>query len=94
MVQYNIMWIYLLGVFIITTIVLFIYISNNKNYEAEMKKIEILEEKLNKRKAHLEQIRAKTTPCKYPGLNDPRSCYLKSNYSCSWNEEGERCDNM
>ena len=88
------MWIYLLGVFIITIVVLAIFISQNKNHEEEIKKIEILEEKINKRKAELEQIRAKTTSCQYKSLLDPRSCYFKSNYSCSWNEEAERCDRI
>lgn len=90
--QYNISWVYLLGVFIITIIVLFIYISNNKNHEEEIKKIEIIEEKINAKKKELDQIRAKTSPCKYKGLNDPRSCYFKSHYSCTWNEEAERCN--
>lgn len=90
----DIMWIYLLGVFIITIVVLAIFISQNKNHEEEIKKIELLEEKINKRKAELEQIRAKTIPCHHKNLTDPRSCYFKSNYSCSWNEEAERCDKI
>lgn len=92
--QYNISWIYLFGVFIITIAVLLVFISRNKNHEDEIKKIEIIEEKINKKKLELEQNRIKTTPCKYKGLNDPRSCYFKSNYSCTWNEEAERCDKM
>ena len=40
----------------------------------------------------MERIRAKTKACKHKGLNDPRSCFLKSAYTCSWNEPAERCD--
>ena len=90
--QYNISWIYLLGVFVITVFVLIVFITNNKNHEEEIKRIGIIEEKINAKKKELELIRSKTTPCKYKKLDDPRSCYFKSNYSCSWNEEAERCD--
>ena len=92
--KYNISWVYLIGIFIITVIVILIYISNNKNHEDEIKRIEILEEQMKQKKLIIEEIRKKTVPCKYKGLNDPRSCYFKSNYSCVWNEEADRCDKM
>lgn len=90
--KYNILWLYLLGVFIISIVILAIYLNNEKFHDEELKRIQIIEDKIKKRKMELETIRKKTQPCKYKDLNDPRSCYFKSDYSCMWNEEADRCD--
>lgn len=89
MIQY-----YLCGIFIITLIVLSIYLVRQQYHDEELKRISIIENNMKKKKDELEEKRSKTMPCNRKNLIDPRSCYLKSDYSCSWNEETERCDQL
>jgi|LakMenE01Jun11ns_1017448.scaffolds.fasta_scaffold9778694_2 hypothetical protein len=92
--ELNIHWIYLLGLIIITIVTLYAYVFSTQTHLDQIKKIEILEEKIKDKKNKLDEIRIKTTPCNYDNLNDPRSCYFESNHKCSWNEEAERCDKI
>jgi hypothetical protein len=70
------------------------YYSQERDYSAEMKKINDLEQKQQLRQQALNAIRAQTTVCPVSNLNDPRTCYINSNYTCSWNEQAERCDKI
>jgi len=90
--KYNVLWLYLSIVFIITLCISLIYIHNQKIYSDELIRIKILEEKIKKKKNDLDKIRSMTLPCPYENLNDPRSCFIESNYSCIWNENADRCD--
>lgn len=87
-------WIYISGIIIITIVVFIFYYISLEKHNKEIKKIETLEQKINNKKKDLEEKRSKTTECPTKNLNDPRSCYFKSNYSCSWNEDTERCEKM
>ena len=49
-------WIYLLGIFTITALILFLYFINLEKYSEELKKIEILEQKMKKKNDDLEII--------------------------------------
>lgn len=71
---------------------MYIYHSNSIFHQYQLDKINLLEEKHKKREKELDALRAKTKQCPIPNLKDPRSCYLKSNYQCSWNDEIDRCD--
>jgi len=88
----NILWIYLGGTFIVTIIILVLYLGNERSHTAELDRIKLLEQKMKLKHENLMVIRAKTQPCRYKNLNDPRSCYMQSNFVCTWNEEAERCD--
>lgn len=84
--------IYLIGIILVSLIIFILYILKEREHQKELEKIKILEEKERENKRRLEIIRSKTQPCHIENLNDPRSCYYKSNFSCSWNEEAQRCD--
>lgn len=86
------LWIYLLGVFIITFSILIMYFNSKREYDLEIKRIIAIEEKIKQKKDDLAKKRLTTNECPYKNLNDPRSCYTKSEYKCVWNEEIERCD--
>ena len=86
------LWIYLLGVLTITIIFLVLYLNNEKKHTMELKKIELIEAQMKKKKDDLINKRLKTIPCPVSNLNQPRNCYFDSNYTCSWNNETERCE--
>lgn len=71
---------------------LYLYIRQEQDHKAELKRIESIEQKHDLELKELEAIRSKTKSCIIDGLHDPRSCYLKSNYQCAWNEQADRCD--
>lgn len=81
------LWIYITGVFIITLIMLMIYLYNSKRHEEELNRITVIEKQMA-------EASANTKPCSINNLYDPRSCYTKSNYTCSWNEKAARCDQI
>ena len=81
------LFIYLIGIIIITLFVSALYLYNSKRHEEEINKIEMIEKKMS-------EAGSKSKACSINNLNDPRSCYLKSNYSCSWNEAAGRCDQI
>ena len=47
---------------------------------------------LGKREEKIEELRKNTTECPIKHLDNPRDCYFKSNYRCSWNEDTDRCE--
>lgn len=83
---------YFVGIILITALILIIYVINERDYNKELDKIKRLEEQENRRVAKLNEIRSKTIECPIKELRSPRACYFDSNYSCTWNEEAERCD--
>lgn len=84
--------VYISLIIIISICVLYLYINQEYEHKQELDKIERLERKYEQKRRELEAIRAKTTPCPTPGLNNPRDCYFGSSYRCSWNESAVRCD--
>lgn len=84
--------IYFIGLFIVTIMVIYFYMINERDHRAELEKIERLERSDMIRSRELEIIRSQTEKCPIEGLNTPRSCYFNSNYQCSWNDLAERCD--
>ena len=84
--------VYLIGIAIITVIIVISCVANERDYNKEIDKIRMLEEKRRKQEFDIEQKRKLTTPCPTPNLTNPKSCYLDSDYMCSWNELANRCD--
>jgi hypothetical protein len=80
--------------FYISLLVLIVYIykliDSYDQHFRELKRIQILEKKLEE----LANIRTKTTACDIPNLNTPRECYIDSNYTCKWNIVADRCDKI
>ena len=84
--------VYLLTVILITIVTCYFFLSDKKNHEQELKRINEIEKRLNIEATKLKRIQSMTKECPYSNLTDPRSCYFKSNHKCRWNEEAKRCD--
>ncbi len=85
-------YIYIIGVILITISIIIYYFIEKNNHDEEMKKIFLLETLEKKRKNELEQARSQTTPCLAGNFDDPRSCYIGSDYNCTWNIKTKRCE--
>lgn len=84
--------VFLIGIFLITLIIFVLYVVQERDHQRELYKIKSIEERNKKRQRELELIRERSSPCPIPNLNDSRSCYFKSDFKCSWNQDAERCD--
>lgn len=85
-------YIYLSIIILVTLCIMYLYSLQVSEYNAEMKKIKMIEQKNEQKQKLLNYVRSLSTPCPVPNLTDPRSCYKNSNHHCSWNEVAERCD--
>jgi len=88
------MWefVYLFVIIMMTCFIFYLYYMQRMDYNREMQRIEILEQVKLQKQRELENIRSMTTACPMTNLNDPRSCFVKSDYTCKWNESADRCD--
>lgn len=86
------MKIYIIGLIIISFAMLYLYVYYDRENKKELEKISYLEKKQEIKEKKLALIRSKTQPCMITELDTPRTCYMDSQYKCSWNEAGERCD--
>lgn len=77
---------------IITIWTIYLYIKSNSDYKNEIRRINYLENKIRREKDYLNYHRLNTIPCYIPNLNNPRDCYLGSNYNCKWNVDANRCN--
>jgi len=80
------------GTIAITVIIIYIYYCQESYHSIQMDKIKYLEYKYQQKKRELDMIAMNSRPCAVEGLTNPRSCYIGSNYRCSWNEKIGRCD--
>jgi len=72
--------------------VLIYYYLQEEDYRKELEKINRMEMTNRKQQQQLAYIRSQTTPCEAGTFLDPRSCYLNSEFTCTWNELAKRCD--
>lgn len=89
--------IYIVIILIITSIIIYIYYVQNNEYQQEMRRIELIEQVRLRKQNALDAIRSLTIPCPIKNdngtpFNDPRGCYIKSGYTCTWNEDADRCN--
>lgn len=77
---------------VITITILYLYYLQETQHQYQLAKINALEYKYRLKEKELDYLRSKTQKCHVPDLNNPRSCYFGSNYTCSWNELIGRCD--
>lgn len=71
---------------------MYFYMINEREHRSELERIGRLERMQQEKNRELEYIRLRTEPCHISGLNTPRSCYMDSEYKCSWNDLAMRCD--
>jgi amino acid permease len=82
--------IYFVIMIVIILFAMYYYYNRQIIYANEMKKIEELEKEYE----HIEKLKKETKECKITNLTDPRSCFVNSNYNCSWNKVINRCDEL
>lgn len=87
---YKIIYICLLLVILIAG--LYYYLDVQEKHLNELKRVEILEKKINQKNYQINQARMNTTPCLIPDLNSPKECYIDSNYECTWSLDADRCN--
>jgi hypothetical protein len=83
----------LLFIFVICIFYFYIYIRRYEDHKLELDKIKRIEEETILKEEELSALKTKTFPCE-TNYTDPRSCYIDSGYSCTWNEEINRCDQI
>ena len=80
------------GLFVVTFVIIYIYYNNQAFHLYQINKIKLLEEKYTRKQKEIDLLKQLSSPCPISNLNDPRSCYFKSKYQCSWNDDINRCD--
>jgi hypothetical protein len=89
--------IYLIFILLVIILILwsiYLYLENDIFVENELKRINLLEEKIKKEKDSQEYFRRKTTPCNVINLENPRECFLGSNHRCKWSSQANRCNEI
>lgn len=84
--------IYLFTIILVTIFAIYYYMKQQYKHKLELIKIEKLETKYNEKRKRLEEERSRTIACPISNLKNPRDCYFKSGFNCSWNERAARCD--
>ena len=84
--------IFLLFIMILFVWSIYLYLENDIFVENEMKRIDLLEDKIKKQVEKEEYYRKKSTPCKVDGLDNPRDCFIGSNHKCRWSNQANRCN--
>lgn len=84
--------IYLCSILIITIVILIYYYLLEEDHRKELEKISKMEIANRRELQQMAYIRSQSNPCSVGDFHDPRSCYVDSNYACSWNELAKRCD--
>ena len=86
--------IYVALIIIITIWSLYLYLESDQEYQNELKRIGMIEDKHKKRKDFINYHRLNSIPCSITNLNNPRDCYVGSNYVCRWSEQADRCNQI
>lgn len=84
--------IYIICIVVVTLWTIYMFVSDDQTHKLELDRISRMENRIRKRRDLINHNRFVTTPCNIPNLNNPRDCYLSSNYKCIWSEEAERCN--
>lgn len=79
-------------VLIITVISLIYYYLQEEDHMKELEKINKMEMENRKELEQIAYFRSKSVPCSAGNFTDPRSCYIDSDYTCTWNSLAKRCD--
>lgn len=86
--------IYIILGLIIAIWTIYLYISHRNDYYDEMRRIQYIEDQIQKDKQRIDYYRSITKPCPVNNLTNPRDCYIKSNYNCKWDLKAERCNKI
>ena len=81
-------------IIIITLWTIYLYINHDQEYKNEIRRITMIESKTRRHKDILNNYRLNSIPCHIPNLENPRDCYMGSNYNCKWSEHADRCNQL
>lgn len=87
-----IIYIYISIVVLIILITIILLSSHNSAHNNELRRISLIEEKMQEKKNRINYNRLKTQPCHIKNLDCPRDCYIGSNYKCKWSIDADRCN--
>ena len=91
---YMIYLIFLLFVLIVILWSIYLYLENDIFIENELKRIDLLEDKIKKEKDKEQYYRKKSSPCNVDDLDNPRDCFIESNHTCKWSNLANRCNQV
>ncbi len=84
-----------IGLIIITSLwTIYLYINLDQDYKNEIIRINNIENKQRKRREFINHHRLNSIPCIHSDLNNPRNCFIKSNFKCKWSELADRCNQI
>ena len=86
--------IYIGLIIIISLWTIYLYINLDQDYKNEIIRINNIENKQRKRREFINHHRLNSIPCIYSDLNNPRNCFIKSNFKCKWSELADRCNQI
>ncbi len=86
--------IFFLLVFILIIWTIYMYLENDQYIENELKRVSMIENKIQKIKENEMKHRQNTTACSVSNLTTPRDCFIHSNYKCKWCELSNRCNEI
>jgi len=84
-----------IGLIIIISIwTIYLYFDKDQDYRGEIMRINNIESHKRRRYSIINNHRLNSTPCYINNLNNPRDCYIRSNYNCKWNQRADRCNQI
>lgn len=86
--------IFLLFVLIVILWSIYLYLENDIYIENELKRIDLLEDRIKKEKEKEQYYRKKSTPCNVDDLDNPRDCFIESSHRCKWSNLANRCNQV
>ena len=86
--------IYISLIIIISIWTLYLYLESDHEYQTELRRIGMIEDRHKKKRDFTNYHRLNTLPCNVTNLNNPRDCYIGSNYTCKWSEQADRCNQI
>ena len=87
-----IIYIYISIVILIILITIILLANHNAAHNNELRRISLIEARMQDEKNRINYSRLKTQPCHTKNLNNPRDCYIGSNYKCKWSIDAKRCN--
>jgi regulatory protein YycI of two-component signal transduction system YycFG len=86
--------IYIITLLVLTVFFVYLYFNDWNEHQKEFDRISNIEKNYEEEQKRINELRAKTTECSIKGLESPRICYVGSNYTCKWNTDTKRCEQL
>jgi len=70
------------------------YIYRDSHHTDELQRIDLIENRINRKNKIINHYRLNTIPCHIANLINPRQCYEESKRECSWCVLAARCNKI